>query len=279
LRLRLLLRVSKREEMNSFARMAEIIADPKKYPIFTSKDDAAIFKVTGLAPNLSPIPRPQDLTTGRAAAHFFIDNLNTFKDPRLTLFNSQAKTRDGKTNIGYKGITSGYSGGDSQFDFLPSNFAQALVTAPMISVIMSYAEVEFIKAELAFKGVIATSAKTHYENGVKAAVLQWAAPDYQFPATYFTANGNIAGYNSTLERILLQKYYALFFNDYQQWFEYRRTGFPVLPKGPGMLNNGIMPVRFKYPETQQTNNRAHYDEAVARMGGDNINVKVWWEKD
>ena len=53
---------------------------------------------------------------------------------------------------------------------------------------------------------------------------------------------------------MLQKYYALFFNDYQQWFEYRRTGLPRLPRGQDLQNGGIMPVRFKYPLVVQTNN-------------------------
>jgi len=77
---------------------------------------------------------------------------------------------------------------------------------------------------------------------------------------------------------MLQKYYALFFNDYQQWFEYRRTGFPVLPKGAGMMNNQIVPVRFRYPTTVVTNNNENYKKAVQSMGGDDINTKVWWEK-
>jgi hypothetical protein len=138
---------------------------------------------------------------------------------------------------------------------------------------MTYAEVEFIKAELAQKGIIATDAKTHYEKGVKAAVEQWGAV---MPATYFD-NLN-AAYDGTLERIMLQKYYALYFNDYQQWFEYRRTGFPVLPVADGMLNNKKVPVRFRYPVVVQTSNASNYAKAVSSMGADDINTKVWWEK-
>jgi hypothetical protein len=77
---------------------------------------------------------------------------------------------------------------------------------------------------------------------------------------------------------MLQKYYALFFVDFQQWFEYRRTGFPVLPVGPGMINNQKMPSRFEYPLPVRTNNPVNYQEAVGWMGGDDINVKVWWDK-
>ncbi|WP_055562896.1 SusD/RagB family nutrient-binding outer membrane lipoprotein [Hymenobacter sp. AT01-02] len=85
-------------------------------------------------------------------------------------------------------------------------------------------------------------------------------------------------YNGTLERIMLQKYYALFFTDYQQWFEYRRTGLPVLPRGQDLQNGGIMPTRFKYPLIVQTNNTTNYRAAVERMGSDDVNTKVWWER-
>lgn len=273
LHLRLLLRVSKRAEMDAYTKMAAIIADPVKYPVFTKNTEAAILNVTGVEPNVSPWGRAIDFTTFRAAGAFFIDNLNAFNDPRRAIFNTQARSKDGKTVIGYKGIPSGFAGSDTQFDFQPSNLNIALVTAPMKVVIMSYAEVEFIKAELAQQGKIASSAQTHYEAGVKAAIEQWGGV---MPATYFT--NAAAAYDGTLERIMLQKYYALYFTDYQQWFEYRRTGFPVLPKNDGMLNNKVVPARFRYPTTTVTNNNENYKIAVASMGGDDINTKVWWEK-
>ena len=96
------------------------------------------------------------------------------------------------------------------------------------------------------------------------------------PEDYFA--NPAAAFNGTLERVMLQKYLALYFNDYQQWFEYRRTGFPVLPTTGAMLNDRKVPVRFRYPVVVQTNNVANYARAVASMGGDDINTKVWWEK-
>jgi hypothetical protein len=96
------------------------------------------------------------------------------------------------------------------------------------------------------------------------------------PATYLT-NPNVA-YNGSLERIMLQKYVALFFVDQQQWFEKRRTGFPVLPNNGGLLNNGNMPSRLMYPPNPRVLNTTNYQAAVQQMGGDNINVKVWWNK-
>jgi hypothetical protein len=204
---------------------------------------------------------------------FFLDSLNTFNDPRRAKFASQARNAAGTTNIGFKGIPSGYAGSESQFDYIPSNSFQALVTGPMIVPILPYAEVEFIKAELEFRAGNAAPAKAAYEKGVKAAIEQWGVT---MPADYFT-NVN-AAYNGTLERILLQKYYALYFVDFQQWFEYRRTGLPVLPVADGMGNGKKMPARFEYPLPVRTNNPQNYQEAVGWMGGDDINSKVWWQR-
>jgi len=273
LHMRLLLRVAKRTEMNTAKKLADVINNPTKYPVFTQNSDAALLKVTGVAPNLSPWGRAIDFTTGRAAAEFFVENLNTLNDPRLPKFASQARASDGKTTIGYKGIPSAYTGSDAQFKYVPSNLNVALITAPMVCVMMTYAEVEFIKAEAAQRGLTQGDAKSAYEKGVKAAVEQWGAT---LPATYF--QNAAAAYDGSLARIMLQKYYALFFNDYQQWFEYRRTGLPVLPKGQDLRNGGVMPVRFRYPTTVQISNGANYQQAVEAMGGDNINIKVWWEK-
>lgn len=272
LRLRLLLRVSKREEMNAFARMAEIINNPTQNPVFTSNAQAAILDITGVDPNMSPWGRASDFTLNTVGSEFFIDNLNELNDPRAEKFYTPAKATDGST-LGYRGVPSGYDP-IQQFDFQPSGMNTDLVVAPMISVIMSYAEVEFIKAELAQKGAISANAETHYNAGVKAAIEQWGAT---VPSDYF--DNPAATYNGTFERIMLQKYLALFFNDYQQWFEYRRTGLPVLPKTEAMVNDKQVPVRFVYPEEVKIYNRANYEDAVTQMGGDDINIKGWWEKD
>ncbi|MCP2044422.1 SusD/RagB family nutrient-binding outer membrane lipoprotein [Pontibacter sp. HSC-36F09] len=273
LRLRLLLRVSNKSEMNAVAGLAEIINNPEANPVFTSNEQAAILKITGIPPMISPWGRAVDFRTGRAASAFFIDNLNALNDPRRPKFFGEATLTDGKTKVGYKGIPSGFDSNSAQFDFSPSSPNIALVTAPMIAVMMSYAEVEFIKAELAQKGIAGADAQSHYERGVKAAIAQWGA---EVPADYF--ENPAAAYDGSLERIMLQKYLALYFTDYQQWFEYRRTGLPVLPKMEGMMNNQQVPVRFRYPANVQQMNGENYKKAVERMGGDDINTKVWWEK-
>ena len=273
LHMRLLLRLSRVPEINSYQRIKVMIDNAAKYPVFSSNDDAAILKLSGVTPLTSPWGRPVDFTTFRAAGKFFLDSLNIVNDPRRARFTTQARSATGSTNIGYQGIPSGYAGSENQFNYIPSNVNQALVTAPMICIIMPYSEVELIKAEVEWKLGNAAAAKTAYEKGVKASVEQWGLA---MPSDYF-ANTH-AAYNGTLGRILLQKYYALYFTDFQMWFEYRRTGLPKLPVAAGMVNNQKVPVRFRYPVSTRTFNYDNYQKAVQSMGGDDINTKVWWEK-
>ena len=66
--------------------------------------------------------------------------------------------------------------------------------------------------------------------------------------------------------------------DLEQWFEYRRTGHPQLPKGLGLPNGGQMPSRLNYPVYLQSTNGANYSAAVAIQGADDLYTKVWWQK-
>ena len=279
--MRMLLRASNRPEFNSYARLQAMIADPGKYPVFNNNEEAAIVKITGVAPYDYAWSRRQDYVNAEAMGEFFVDMLNDLEDPRRALFMTRASRIVNKqpVDLGFKGITSGHSGDASQFNFTPSTpngdlmYPDAVGT-PIHQIIMSYAEVEFIKAEVALQAGDQAAAKTAYEKAVTAAVTQWR--NGVMPENYFS---NVkAAFNGTLEQIMNQKYLGLFFNDYQQWFEYRRTGFPKLPKTPHMIHNGIMPSRFMYHTDVRRFNPENYNIAAGRMGGDDVMTKVWWEK-
>jgi len=145
---------------------------------------------------------------------------------------------------------------------------------------MTYAEEEFIKAELVLKGFnTGKTAKAHYENGIIASMTQWGV---NLPSNYLQQTG--VAYNQTatpdaqLQQIMLQKYFSYFFVDYQAWFEKRRTGYPVLPRGSGIPAGNQFPYRIPYPTYLQSLNAANLAAATAAMGGDNSNTKVWWDK-
>jgi hypothetical protein len=267
LRLRIALRLSNVNKLKAKTELEAIFSNPTVYPVFTKNDESALLNISGIFPQEVPLTRPQDFTSYRGAASFFIDNLNNWSDPRRDIF----CTKSGGVFVGWP---SGYNVAPT-VPITPSNMNQKLALAPVKVSILPYAEVEFIRAETAFYGwnTAGATANDSYVAGVKAAIEQWGGV---VPATYFTAPA--AAYNNTLERIILQKYYALFFCDYQQWFELNRTGFPILPLGDGVPTGNKMPNRFKYPETVQRTNLKNFQEAVTRMGGDTFNNKLWWQK-
>lgn len=279
--LRMILRMSKRAEMDSYNRIKAIISNPEGYPIFESNAEAALLKISGLSPYDYPWGRRQDYTLNEAKAEFFVNMLNEFNDPRRPLFMSLAsRVVDGKIiEIGYKGIPSAY-GPTQSFDYSPSIPNPDLMVPSTLGtiineVIMSYAEVEFIKAEMYLHFSDFANAEKAYVKGITAAVTQW--PKGTMPANYF--DNPAVAFNQSLEQVLNQKYLALYMSDYQQWFEYRRTGFPILPKTENMLHDGEMPKRFQYHDRVKITNPENYEDAVSKMElGDNVLSPVWWEK-
>jgi hypothetical protein len=273
LHLRLLLRTTNKAQKDGYNKMVSIINNPTKYPVISNAQEEATFMITGAHPNVSPWSRIQDFTLSLKMASFFIDNLNTFNDPRRAVFATQATRQEGKNkvNIGYKGIPSAFEGSDGQFDYEASTLNNIMAANPTKTPLLTYSEVLFMKAELAQKGYL-TGAKELYEQAVTEAIKFYTL---EVPVDYF--KNPAVEYNGTFERIMLQKYYALYMNDYQQWFEHKRTGLPVLPTTNKMMNGGKMPSRFPYPLDIRTKNKTNYEKQVAKMGGDNINAKIWWQ--
>ena len=267
LRIRILLRGLNVPGLNAESELKKMLNAPTTYPVFESNEDAAELFISGVFPAEPPMTRPQDFTSYKVLSEFFIDNLKNWNDPRLPVFATQATNDNQKSYVGWP---SGYNIAPS---FNGSGPNQNIVKPPLELTLMGYAELEFIKAELALKNIISSDAGTHYKNGVQAAIERWGAT---FPASYF--DNEETEFNGTLERIMIQKFYALFFCDYQQWFEYNRTGLPQMPVGDGVPTGNVMPRRFKYPVILQRNNMANYQDAKENMGGDDVNIKLIWQK-
>ena len=269
--LRLLLRISGKNEAAA-GQIAEMLeTNPANYPVMTGNDDSAILRWTGVEPYVSPFYTLRDSDWRMAmVAEFFVDNLNRWNDPRRS---SWADTYNGE----WAGVPSGYPVGAEVVG--KSRLRLALKNDPRLGNILNYAELEFIIAEAAVKGYISADPGTHYEKGIAAALAMWG---YSLPADYMDNPAvkwdDSESYDDKMSKIHLQKYYALFYTDLQQWFECRRTGYPILPKGGGLLNGGEMPSRLNYPVYLQTTNRSNYYEAVMIQGADEISTKVWWQR-
>lgn len=279
LRLRLLLRILQKDgELNVTQQLETILNDPAKYPVFTSNTDDAIFYYPGTFPYFNPYynARTLDWRDGTYFTKFFIDRMNAEGDPRREVW--ATTIQEGGKSV-YKGIESGYPAEVEYAVGEHSSYRDALKTLPELGIMMTYAELEFIKSELRLKGFnTGKSAQQHYEDGIRASMMQWGAT---LPVGYLTQPGVVfpeISEEQQLEQIMQQKYYALFFCDYQSWFEKRRTGYPVLPRGTGIPVENKFPSRVAYPTYLQSLNPANLQAAAQAMGGDNSDVKVWWNK-
>jgi hypothetical protein len=290
--LRLLLRLSGKAEVAAqcIAKIKEMVdTSPSSYPIMANNDESAILRWTGVAPYSSPLltVREQDFRAPGIGS-FFINNLVNWNDPRIDIsFGSNGINRWAIAPYlgAYSGIPSGYTPGTGETKksyFYSTTSTSSLMTEPLAGMIMNYAELKFILAEAAVKGWISGSAETYYNDGVLNSIKLWL-PAWAVPVTTYLIAADMqwipaATLEEKMERIHLQKYYALFLADMQQWFEFRRTGHPVLPVGPGLKNGGVMPARMVYPVYVQSANPTNYQVAVAAQGPDAISTQVWWQK-
>ncbi|MCS3797237.1 SusD/RagB family nutrient-binding outer membrane lipoprotein [Niastella sp. OAS944] len=312
--LRLLLRVSGKSEVQQqcVAKIKEIVENPAQYPIFQSNADGARILWSGGTSTTDPYTSPyvnnvraQDFRA-TAICSFFIDKLIAWSDPRYVSSLPYGNGSIGRFGIsqasggGWYGVASGYEPGkgDTKGCYFQSNDNTStggelsLQQSKLTGIIMQYAEVQFILAEAAARGWIAGKAQTYFYQGIASAINYWVAA---FPENISSvefgkhldnldAGGIVWKDNAVysleeqMEMIHLQKYFALFMTDHQQWFEYRRTGHPVLPKGKGLSNGGIMPARLVYPVYVQATNPGNYKAAVAAQGLDEINTQVWWQR-
>jgi len=154
-------------------------------------------------------------------------------------------------------------------------------TAPTL--ILTYAESEFLLADAAARWGIG-NAEEHYNNGVLAAMTQYAvfgdagvvadadAQQYLADNPYDPADG--------LNMINTQFWACTFFNEYEAWANYRRTGFPVLNAVTytGSQSPGAIPRRMYYSSVDKQVNTTNYNAAAAGMpGGDKVTSRMWWD--
>ena len=84
-----------------------------------------------------------------------------------------------------------------------------------------------------------------------------------------------------IKQIIVQKYLTYYMQyPFDAYYEYRRTGYPVLPINPLTNRNAEkdkIPVRWMYPTKEFDYNKENVDNAVASQyeGIDNNNKIMW----
>lgn len=159
-------------------------------------------------------------------------------------------------------------------------------------VVMTYAEVNFLKAEAALNGwnVGGETAEQLYSKGVRAA-MDFLTDNYGYDRisdddfnTYMENNG--IGHTDAQKReaINTQAWILHFTNPAECWANVRRSGYPRLKSpaeygyGQYLTGGAEIPVRLCYPTLESSYNKPGYEEALERMGGTNSwNTPVWWD--
>ncbi len=155
-------------------------------------------------------------------------------------------------------------------------------TAPMF--IVTHSQTQLLLAEAAVRGWVSGDPADYYEAGVRAHMELMAAydPESAIPAedidTYLAANPFDTG--NALEQINNQYWVSSFLNGPEAFANFRRSGFPALKPNtyPAQDITGDFINRITYPTDEIATNNENLSAAVARMGPDNLDTKVWWDK-
>lgn len=244
--------------------------------------------------------------------------LKGYNDPRLkSYFNPAQDGRDKDGNINrevagvkqlssiedeYKGVRQGTGVADNRY----STHSQTTVTTASKIIVMSAAEVWFLRAEAALRYNTGDDVENCYKQGVTVSFAQWDAngvSDYlesdDRPAAYvdvfdakFNADApstitpkwdNAADKEEKLERIITQKWLALYPEGCEAWAEQRRTGYPRLIKvavnnSGNTISTDDMIRRVFFNQDYKTDNKTLYDALVSKLGGaDNGGTRLWWD--
>ena len=238
------------------------------------------------------------------AAADIICYMNGYDDPRREAYFLKT-TFDG---IDYVGLRRGWETFNKSWGF---SFSGVGVKTNDPLIWMTASEVAFLRAEGAaiHNFDMGGNAADFYNSGIALSFEQWgvagaeaymqnstARPQaYVDPTEQNPYNGALsditikwddsANSETKLERIITQKWIALYYNGNEAWAELRRTGYPKLIPveyngSGGVVDSNKGPQRMPYPQEEYTNNSYNVTSAVNNLlgGPDNMATKMWWAR-
>lgn len=175
---------------------------------------------------------------------------------------------------------------------------------------MTAAESYFLRAEGALRGwEMGGTARELYERGIEVSFEEnkvpgsgnYIADDVSIPVD-FTDNAegsnlnapapsditiawdDAATFEKNFERIITQKWLAMYPDGPEGWAEFRRTGYPklipvVTNNSGGTINTDVQVRRIPYPQSEYINNKTGVQVGVSKLGGqDTGGTRLWWDK-
>jgi Starch-binding associating with outer membrane len=280
LRLRLANRMAAKKPAEARAVFAEILGNPAKYPVFTGNTDFAQLnhqtRLNGSNNNswheTLVFNGREDWSISTTLIAAMTDGKGAATDPRLTVYGETAIA--GAMKGKYSGCPNGLSeAAASPYINNASRPGKFFTRETGAAYLMTYSELLFIMAEAALDGDYTTgkTAKQYLDEAIAASFAQY---NLTMPAGY--TDDKMADKAT----IMTEKWKAMFSQGLEAWAEYRRTGFPVLPPAhPEAIfeNQGKVPTRMRYPESEYSLNRANVEGGATLNGGPDTQLtKMWW---
>lgn len=220
-----------------------------------SVDDLNMFYTTA-STEQNPLYQFVDQRGDIRMGKFFIDLMNGLNDPRIAVFAVPADT------TGYRGSPAGKPDISASYPGVAYNAPDAPI--PFVT----YVEQKFIEAEAALESGDKPRAATAHNEAVTASLEQWGVSD----AAYLAANAAETDATISLEKIMTQKYIALYYQT-ETWTDWRRTGFPALTPSDGQSK---IPTRWPMSQSERFYNADNYNLLSNPI---DIYAKVWWDAD
>ena len=301
LRLRLAMRISNVDEAK--ARQEAEAAISNKYGLMASADDDAALHQSSTLTFRHPLWEiGQSFHDERMSATMEC-YLKGYNDPRI-----KAYFLPTEANGDYKGARNGMSrpNKDNYKDVTSApNFSQGSDMQWMHA-----AEAYFLLAEAQLRwGLGEMTVQQCYEAGITASFASAGAsnagsyytdatslPQTSFQDAYRKTSTDVSGMlsnltiawdenasdNEKMERIMIQKWLALYPDGQEAWSEMRRTGYPGWVRIQSMQTSEVsqneMISRLKFPTTEYSNNSDNTKAAVTLLGGeDKAGTRLWWD--
>ncbi|CAM1333996.1 SusD/RagB family nutrient-binding outer membrane lipoprotein [Tenacibaculum aestuariivivum] len=204
---------------------------------------------------------------------YLIQILSSKQDPRLDVF------LDPTSKVGGQYLGASYAQGGVHANL--STQGTKIKAQDSDGIIFDYAETSFLLAEAASRGFsVGGNAATHYENGIKASMNYWGVSTAD--TNTYLARTDVAfstAQGTDIQKIAQQLWIAYYNRGFEAWTEYRRLDYPILTAPINAVNDaqGKVPTRVIYPSSSRVNNKANYEAAAAKIGGDKMTTKIFWD--
>lgn len=244
--------------------------------------------------------------------------MNGYNDPRREkMFTSIPGSGSGGSSKTFKGVRIGIEPGSKEM--LNSCYSNILISQDTPYLWMNAAEVAFLRAEYELRWGSSEQARAWYEKGIVLSFEEKGASgaedyisDYiSRPEGYNSSTGSDQSHNTplstatiawaegesmdikeqNLEKIIIQKWIAIFPLGMEAWAEHRRTGYPKLFPAVSDMSGGTVdlaegPGRLTYPVEEYDLNTSNLNGAITllnkenssgKFSGDVMGTRVWWD--